>query len=234
MLVAEELNVVFQPIVALSDDSVFAQEALVRCTRPEWRYPPALFDEAAAWNCTGELGRMIREIAVPQVRGQRLFVNVHPGELDQSFLMHPDDPIFAHDNEIFLELTESLPLTDLARSSAALRELRERTGVQVAIDDLGSGYSNLRAITELEPAFVKLDRGLIHGISRNVRQQKMAGWLVRMCADLGARVVAEGVETEEDLAAVRDAGIDFAQGFLLGRPSAARTVSGVCPVVRAR
>ncbi|MBI5533581.1 MAG: EAL domain-containing protein [Deltaproteobacteria bacterium] len=226
---------VFQPIVELADDSVYAQEALVRCSWPEYEQPPVLFDDAAHWNCSGQLGRMIREIAVPMCPGQRLFVNVHPTELDESFLVHPDDPIFAHDHEVYVELTEAVPVADVDRCSAVLKELRARAGIKVAIDDFGAGYSNLRILADLQPDIVKLDRGMIQGISTNLRQQQLATWIVRLCHDLGARVVAEGVETRDDLMAVRDTGLSYAQGFFLGRPEALRSSSGVNRVpLRAR
>jgi EAL domain-containing protein (putative c-di-GMP-specific phosphodiesterase class I) len=230
LLATSDLDVVFQPIVELVDDSIYAQEALVRCSWPEYAEPPALFNDAAESNCTGQLGRMIREIAVPLCPGQRLFVNVHPGELDEGFLIHPDDPIFFHDHEVYVELTEAVPVADMDRCSVVLKELRRRAGIKLAIDDFGAGFSNLHILADLEPDVVKLDRGLIHGISANRRQQVLATWLVRLCHDLGARVVAEGIETRDDLMAVRDTGMSYAQGFFLGRPEALRSASGVSRV----
>lgn len=234
LIAADELRVVFQPIVELETDTVFGQEALVRGVRPELTAPVELFHQAHAWNCAAGLGRMVRSIAVPAATGQRLFVNVHPAELDEDLLLGSDDPILGHDAPVVMELTESLPIADLERSVWVIRELRRRAGIELAIDDLGAGYSNLKLIAELEPAFVKLDRGLVEGMARNPRQQKVASWLVRMCADLGARVVAEGVETSEDLAAVRDTGAGFAQGFLLGRPEPRQLGSAAGTPARAR
>ncbi len=89
----EDLRVVFQPIVLLSDGTPFAYEALVRCSHPELA-PPALLHQAHASGCVGRLGRMIREIAVPLGSGERLFLNVHAAELDSAWLVRLDDPLF--------------------------------------------------------------------------------------------------------------------------------------------
>ena len=218
-LEARDLHVVFQPIIDLADDSVFAHEALVRCSIPEYAHPTTLFDRAEAGNCTARLGRMIREKAMPLSAGERIFVNVHPSEVLESLLARADDPIFSHDAEVVLELTEALPIDDIKGCAAVLRQIREHAHIRLAIDDFGCGYSNLRVIADLEPEVVKLDRGLVHGMSKSHRQQLLARWLVQLCDQLGAVVVAEGIEEPDDLLAVRDAGIAYAQGFLLGRPA---------------
>lgn len=86
------------------------------------------------------------------------------------------------------------------------------------VDDLGAGYSNLKHIVDLEPKIVKLDRGLIAGCGRGTRQQRLVTSVVRLCDDLGAQVVAEGIETMDELRALRDTGIHFGQGYLFARP----------------
>jgi EAL domain-containing protein (putative c-di-GMP-specific phosphodiesterase class I) len=161
---------------------------------------------------------MIREIALPLVSGQALFVNVHPLELQEGWLVRPDDPIYLHDHDIFIEVTESVPLTHFDLCMNVLRELRARGGVYLVVDDLGAGYSNLKRIADLEPHVVKLDRGLILGIERSRRQQQLVTGVVRLCTDLGARVVAEGIETVDEFLALRDTGAHFGQGYLFARP----------------
>jgi EAL domain-containing protein (putative c-di-GMP-specific phosphodiesterase class I) len=99
-----------------------------------------------------------------------------------------------------------------------LREIRERGGVHLVVDDLGAGYSNLRRIADLEPAIVKLDRELVTNLNHNRRQRVLVQAVVRMCVDLGAKVVAEGLETWDEVRAARDCGCHFGQGFVLGRP----------------
>ena len=174
----EDLSAVFQPIVSLDTGELFAYEALVRCRIPNFT-PPVLFEHAAAMQATGRLGRMIREIAVPLCSGTPLFVNLHPTELEESWLVRPDDPVFSHDDDIYLEVTESAPMTHLALCMNVLREVCGRAGVHLVIDDLGAGYSNLNLIADLEPRVVKLDRKLVQDLDRKPRQQKVVEMVVR-------------------------------------------------------
>jgi len=218
MVSPDDLSVVFQPIVLLETGETFAYEALVRCQLSQYSPPPVLFEKALAVGCVGRLGRMIREIAVPLCADRPLFLNVHPQELNESWLIRPDDPILTHERDIYLEITESVPLTHFDLCLGVIQELRARGGIHLVVDDLGAGYSNLKTIADLEPRFVKLDRGLIAGIDQRPRQQQLVAGVVRMCEDLKADVVAEGIETVAEYDAVRDAGATYAQGFLFAHP----------------
>ena len=214
-----DLSVVFQPIVNLADGTLFAYEALVRCRREEFKNPLVLFERAVAIGCAGRLGRLIREIAVPLGAGMPLFLNIHPQELHEAWLVRPDDPVFVHDNVVFLEVTEAMPLTQHALCMDVLRDLRSRSNVELVVDDLGAGYSNLKHILDLEPKVVKLDRELIMNLDRSARQRQLVTSVVRLCGDLGATVVAEGIETDDEFAALRDTGAHYGQGFLFARPA---------------
>jgi EAL domain-containing protein (putative c-di-GMP-specific phosphodiesterase class I) len=214
-----DLSVVFQPIVGMSDGKLFAYEALVRCSVPELANPQVLFERAVAAGCAGRLGRMIREIAVPICAGKPLFLNVHPQELQEGWLVRPDDPIFMHDHTVYLEVTESVPLTHFALCMSVLDDVRSRGGVQLVVDDLGAGYSNLKRIADLQPKVVKLDRDLIAGLDHSTRQQQLVSGVVRLCNDLQAKVVAEGIETPDEFRAIRDTGAHYGQGYLFARPS---------------
>lgn len=218
MVAPEDLSVVFQPIVRLPGCQLFAYEALVRCRVPQYANPLVLFQQAVAAGCAGRMGRMIREIAVNVAGSMPLFVNVHPAELSESWLVRPDDPIYQHDDEVYLEVTESVPLTHFELCLHVLKEVRTRGGVHLVVDDLGAGYSNLKRIADLEPRVVKLDRDLIAGLDRSDRQQKMVSSVVRLCKQLDAVVVAEGVETVDEHFALVDTGADYGQGYLYARP----------------
>jgi EAL domain-containing protein (putative c-di-GMP-specific phosphodiesterase class I) len=215
----KDLSVVFQPIVDLDTGESFAIEALVRCSVPQYSSPPILFERAALIGCAGRLGRMIREIAVPLAARMPLFINIHPHELNEGWLVRPDDPLYVHDAPVYLEITESVPLTHFELVMSVLKEVKMRGDVKLVVDDLGAGYSNLKSIADLEPNIVKLDRGLISGIDRSSRQHQLVTSVVRLCRELRAKVVVEGVETVDELSALRDTGADFAQGFLFARPS---------------
>jgi EAL domain-containing protein (putative c-di-GMP-specific phosphodiesterase class I) len=214
-----DLSVVFQPIVNLADGKLFAHEALVRCGVRELQNPMVLFERAVEVGCAGRLGRMIREIAVPLSAGKPVFLNVHPQELHEAWIVRPDDPIFSHDHVVFLEVTESMPLTHHELCMNVLGELRSRANIELVVDDLGAGYSNLKRILDLEPKVVKLDRGLIIDLDKSPRQQRLVAGVVRLCTDLGATVVAEGIETDDEFSALRDTGAHYGQGYLFARPA---------------
>jgi EAL domain-containing protein (putative c-di-GMP-specific phosphodiesterase class I) len=212
---AEQISVVYQPILDLERGTVFSYEVLVRSQ--EFRSPPELFDAAVEGACAGALGRVIRRKAVEGCSDHPLFLNVHPNEFDEGWLVRPDDPVFHHEPEVFLEITESVPLSHFERCGAVLREVRGK-GVYLAVDDLGAGYSNLKYIADLAPEIVKLDRALVSNLAEDDRLRMLVKALVRLCEDLGARVVAEGIEQLDELHAARDAGVHFGQGYLIARP----------------
>jgi EAL domain-containing protein (putative c-di-GMP-specific phosphodiesterase class I) len=178
---SEDLSTVFQPIVRMDTGELFAYETLVRCGVPGFA-PITLFERAAVERSTGRLGRMIREIAVPLCGGTPVFFNLHPDELADRWLVRPDDPIFSHDHDIYLEITESVPLSHFDLCMSVLREVCARTGANLVIDDLGAGYSNLKLIADLEPKVVKLDRALVQDLHLRAWEWPIRPVTVAPCA----------------------------------------------------
>lgn len=218
-LVPEDLHVVFQPVVELRTGATFAYEALVRWKAARAATPDALFAHALEGGYVGRLGRMIRQRALAEAPGTPLFLNIHPQELQERWLVQPDDPICLHDAQVFLEITESAPLTHFDLCTNVLREVCARSGALLVVDDLGAGYSNFKRIAELEPHVVKLDRELIRNVDEHPRQHRLVAGVIALCGELGAKVVAEGIETEAELSAMIDAGAELGQGYFLGRPA---------------
>lgn len=214
-----DLDVVFQPIVDLSSGLTFAYEALTRCRWPEFKDPLKLFGQAQLERCCGSLGRKVREVAFARCTDAPLFVNLHPHELDEGWLVRPDDPLFFHDRPVYLEITESAAFSYFTLCVSVLKEICSRSGAFLVVDDFGAGHSNLKRIIELEPHIVKLDLALVRGIEASKRQQILVRQVVRLCEALGARVVAEGIETESELSAVIDTGAHYGQGYLFARPA---------------
>jgi EAL domain-containing protein (putative c-di-GMP-specific phosphodiesterase class I) len=209
-------GMVFQPIVDLKRPKIFAYEALVR---PQlYASPPALIADAAKQKRLGFVGRTLREASIAGCPDHPLFINIQPDELLEHFLVQPDDPIFKHSEDVYLELTEAVPLQRLDLVAQMLSEIQAR-GVHVVVDDLGSGYSNLRYLADLNPRVVKLDRELITGLRPGTRRFTLVRGLVELCNDLDAMVVAECIETPEELSAVIEAGCHLGQGYVLGRPA---------------
>jgi EAL domain-containing protein (putative c-di-GMP-specific phosphodiesterase class I) len=213
------LYVAFQPIVNFERREVFGYEALARCKSAIFKEPLALIKEALVTGCMGRLGRELRTMAVRSSPRAALFLNLHPSEFNEGWLVRPDDAMFFHDEPVYLEITESVPLSHYEHCHGVLKEIRGR-GISLAVDDLGAGYSNLKYIADLAPEVVKLDRQLIANLRRETRLQKLVAALVRLCDGLGAKVVAEGIETTEEMRAVIDTGAHYGQGFLFARPAA--------------
>jgi EAL domain-containing protein (putative c-di-GMP-specific phosphodiesterase class I) len=212
------MTIFFQPVVDLKDGSIYAYEALLRSKSPHFNNPVAMFDAAVKADCVGELGRLCRKIAVETCEEWPLFINIHPQEFDEAWLVQPDDPIFCHGRTVHLEITESVPLSHFALCNSVLKEIRGK-GLKLAIDDFGAGYSNVKYISDLSPEIVKIDRELVKGLELAGRGIDLVRQIVTMCKGMGAKVVAEGIETREELMAVKQAGVDFGQGYLLARPA---------------
>jgi EAL domain-containing protein (putative c-di-GMP-specific phosphodiesterase class I) len=218
VLDSRDVRVVYQPVVDLRTQKIFAYEALVRSKAAEFDSPISLFKAAVDHSCAGELGRMIREMAIESCQDHPLFLNIHPAELNERYLVQLDDPIFDHGKDVYLEITEGVPLSHFELCKSILSEVRGR-GIYLVVDDLGAGYSNLKYIADLEPRVVKLDRDLIAGLVKDTRLFKLVRGIVVLCEELDAMVVAEGIETVEELEAVKESGARFGQGYLLARPA---------------
>jgi len=210
--------IAFQPIVDVRTQKIFAYEALARTKSPAFDGPMQMFAAAVAETATGELGRLLRSVALDGCTTHPLFINIHPAELNERWVVQPDDPIFQHTEDVYLEITEAVPLSHFRLCSDMLNEVRGR-GVHLVVDDLGAGYSNLKYIADLHPRVVKLDRGLVAGLTKDSRLYKLVAAIVRLCTELDSRVVCEGIETETELDAVISAGTRYVQGYLLARPA---------------
>lgn len=116
-----------------------------------------------------------------------------------------------------LEITEHAHVEDYNCLLQAIEPLRAR-GVRLAVDDAGAGYSSLQHILQLQPDLIKLDIGLTRSIDLDPARRALASALVSFARETGSHIIAEGVETASELAALRSIGVDKAQGYFLGRP----------------
>ena len=213
------VKVVYQPVVDLQTHKIFAYEALARPTAPDFDGPLELFaaavERARAPASSGACSARCRSRAATT---HPLFLNIHPAELNERWLVQPDDPIFQHTEDVYLEITEGVPLSHFQLCQTILHEVRGR-GVHLVVDDLGAGYSNLKYIADLHPRVVKLDRELVAGLTRGLApvQARRA----RSSAVQGARRHRgrRGHRDRDELEAVIEAGARFGQGYLLARPA---------------
>jgi EAL domain-containing protein (putative c-di-GMP-specific phosphodiesterase class I) len=120
-----------------------------------------------------------------------------------------------------IEITESTAMTDIERTAPVLKKMAEM-GIRISIDDFGTGYSSLNHLKKLPIKKIKIDRSFIKDIATDADDRAIIGAVTSMAHKMGIRAVAEGVETEEQLEFVREAGCDEAQGYLFSRPLTAR------------
>jgi len=146
-------------------------------------------------------------------------VNLHPSDLGDPALLADRALLEAHGGNVVLEVTERETLDHLPDPRSLVAALR-KLGCRVAVDDLGAGYAGLTSFAQLEPDIVKIDMSLVRGVDRDRRQAHILGRIVQLCHDLGVQVVAEGVETVEELEELLRLGCDLFQGFLLAQPAA--------------
>jgi EAL domain-containing protein (putative c-di-GMP-specific phosphodiesterase class I) len=223
------LSMVFQPIVDLVTDEVAAVEALARFDVSPYRPPDVWFYEAHEHSLGVELELLAITRALAQLPmlpdGVALTINAGPDAVMCSQFV--DAFLDVPGRDVILELTEHTLVDDYPALIAALYELRRR-GTRLSIDDTGSGYSGLAHILKLAPDFIKLDSYLVSGIDVDPVRRALAASLVTFAADTGARIVAEGVETKDELEVVRRLGVRYAQGHYLGHPSALDALAN-CP-----
>lgn len=217
-LASGDFYIAYQPVVDLRNFRVFGYEGLARSRATDYPSPREILAGAIEESAMGELGRALRQVAVDNCPDLPLFLNIHPAEFDEAWLVRPDDPMTGHLNDVYLEVTETVPIEYYRFCHSVLREIRGK-GIGLAVDDLGAGYSNLKYIADLAPDIVKLDRQLIAGLGANGRLHALVTSIVRLCRELGARVVAEGIETADEFEAVMRTGAHYGQGFFLGRPA---------------
>jgi EAL domain-containing protein (putative c-di-GMP-specific phosphodiesterase class I) len=218
----ENLFMVFQPIIE-STGGIFGYEALVRSTGPKLTNPGLLFEAAEELERVQELGRRVRRLVAERMpsapRAANVFVNLHPPDLDDEELYSRFSPLARVAHRIVLEITERTALSSVRELSKKLETLRQM-GYRIAVDDLGAGYAGLASFSELKPEIVKLDMSLIRGLDKCFRKRAIVRSILAVCTrDLDTRVVCEGVETREELAALAELGVDLLQGYLFARPA---------------
>jgi EAL domain-containing protein (putative c-di-GMP-specific phosphodiesterase class I) len=209
---------VFQPVFELQGGDRVAVEALARFPGPPVQSPSLWFDRA-------EQLRLLVELELACVRsaldclgelpdGVRLSINVSPRTAVTTELARLVAPV---GDRIIVELTEHAPVEDYAPLKESVERLR-RSGVRIAVDDVGAGFASLRHVVRLAPDIVKLDLSLTRDIAIDSTARALASALVTFCKRIGATVVAEGIESQAVLTLLRGLGVRQGQGYFLGRP----------------
>ncbi|MEM6732205.1 MAG: EAL domain-containing protein, partial [Myxococcota bacterium] len=225
ILVNDRLSILFQPIVDLGGNHVCGYEALARGPiETPVQAPRDLFNLARSANLLGELWMscidrtILRADACPSDRS--LFINVTPSLLHddyiQSCLARAEEVGMGADRFV-LELSEQIAVRNYEMLRKKLEGPRER-GVRIAIDDLGTGYSNLNQIMRLQPDFLKIDMSLVRDVHADKAKQALIESLTRVAESLGSTVIAEGIEHREERDTLAELGVELAQGFFYAQP----------------
>ncbi|MBV8195498.1 MAG: EAL domain-containing protein [Candidatus Dormibacteraeota bacterium] len=218
------LTIVWQPIVYLRHHEVRGVEALSRFHAPPNRSPDLWFEEAASVGLRTELElRAVRDAlscldVIPV--DQFLSLNVSPTTLVSDGFAATLSSIDG--SRLIIEVTEHAAVDDYEQLTDVLRDLRT-LGLRLAIDDAGAGFASFSHIVRLRPDFIKLDRFLTQNVEEDPVKRSLASALNRFAADIGAPLIAEGVETPAQLRVMESLGVDYAQGYLLGRPQPLQT-----------
>ena len=211
--------VAFQPIVAWPGARVFGCEALVRTRHRRLGRARDLLRAASLLGRMRDVGRAVRALAFAAAsrlpESVLLFLNLHADDLEDPQLDHAEH---AHlRRRVVLELHEEARLEDRADLRRRLRELR-RLGYRLALDDMGGGGRGTPSVALLRPDVVKVDASLVRGVERDGARREAVGRIHRVCAENGAALVCEGVESAAERDALWCAGCVLFQGYLFGRP----------------
>ncbi len=222
---------VFQPIVKLDDGAVYAHEALIRGPQGTALHTPDALLRAAAEEGLGYtfetacVNATLRSWGRMQTAG-RLFVNVSAEALITAYDRRGQQGLleWIHDFHVtprmlVLEITEHQRVDNMDRLAEVVQEIRA-AGIALALDDFGDGRSSLRLWSQIKPEVVKIDKYFTRNISAHGDKLKTIQALQHIATIFGTALVAEGIETAEDLRVLRDVGIEYGQGYFLGRPEA--------------
>ncbi|MBM3929245.1 MAG: EAL domain-containing protein, partial [Sphingomonadales bacterium] len=223
-----ELKLVYQPIVASGAMKVTGFEALLRWHSPEYgMISPAMFIPIAEEsNLIHELGDWVLETALEAVKAwpdQYVSVNFSPRQFRrQNFVGRVIERVQrsgVSPTRVQIEITETAIFDDAERAAETLYRLRQM-GFRIALDDFGTGYSSLYNIRKFALDCLKIDRSFIDGLGRERESSAIVQSVIHLGRALGMEVVAEGVETEAQVQALRVAGCSHLQGYFLARPMA--------------
>lgn len=244
MLMNKQFVSHFQPIVSIQDTSeIFGYESLLRGLDEQGNMmPPApIFEAASESGLLPQLDQVARLSTIAQAAQhqikEHIFINFAPTALyDPSFCLRSTveaiDQAKIDHNRVVFEVVESDDPQDLAHLRSVLQYYRD-AGFLIALDDLGSGYSSLNLLHQIRPDFIKLDMDLIRDVHQDMYKASITEKLLEIAQRLDIGTVAEGIECIEELDWLRERGANFAQGYLIARPSAvpARTTPHFEPSV---
>jgi EAL domain-containing protein (putative c-di-GMP-specific phosphodiesterase class I) len=223
------LHTVYQPVVDLALKRIIGYEALTRPSSDAFTGPDQLFKAAYENDAVWKLERLCRERAIRGVASLDpdclLFLNMEPDSIYDPTLRSDATigllrEVNLEPTQVVLEITEHAAVQDHAAFRQMLSYFQFH-GFRLAVDDVGSGYSGLKSIAELRPDFIKIDMALVRDVHLHPIKQDLMATIVRFSDRSGTTLIAEGVESFEELGCLQRLGVRFAQGYLFARPGPA-------------
>ena len=228
IILKEDVRTLFQPVLNLETRETLGFEALSRGPQgTEFESPYMLFDIATESDLVFELDRLCRRNAITSAgrldKGQKLFVNLLPTTIRDPEFQGQKMLEFLEANKlspssIVLEITERLAIENYDLFLEAIKTFTD-LGFQVAIDDMGAGCSGLEKIVHMKPDYLKFDLMMVRDIDTSFVKREMLKAIHSLANNVGAAVIAEGIERVEELETLIDLGIPYGQGFLFARPT---------------
>ena len=242
IIARRQLSALLQPIIHMGSGEIMGYEGLIRGPSDSPLHAPMnLFKVARANGLTVQTEHLCRRVVLERFAELdlpgKLFLNVSPECLLQGDARHGATMDFIHrvginPERVIIELTENQPTYDYELMREAVLHYRNM-GFQIAIDDLGEGFSSLRLWSELRPEYVKIDMHFIQGINHDPVKLQFVRSIQEIAEKSDTLVIAEGIETQAELLVLRDLGVGFGQGYHLGRPHANPATALPAEVVKA-
>ena len=231
LVLAEDIAILYEPIVNLTTREVLGHEALVRGPwKSDFHSPDKLFRLAEETGLTFELDCLCRRTALRGARGleagRKLFLNCLPTAIhDPAFrgeaLRETLEDLRLRPEDLVFEISERESIENFSIFREA-RDHYKELGFQIALDDTGVAYGSLEAVMELAPDFIKVDMSFVRGIDTDPTRQELLRALHAVAGKQGGQIIAEGIESTEELETLQGLGIPYGQGYLFGRAAPLR------------
>ena len=215
----------FQPIIEVKTARIYGYEALMRADVAQPLSPMDVLRYAEYYGRLYDVEKATFTNVINTMKknsgkltgGKKIFINSIPGHLlKEEELTVLEEYVSGHPDSIVVELTEHSEVSD--ESLRIMKKTYEKMGIKTAVDDYGTGYSNVSNLLRYEPDYVKIDRALLANIEESPQKQHFVRDIIEFSHDNGIKALAEGVETEDELRVVIQLGADLVQGYFTARP----------------
>ena len=227
IIIENQIKTVFQPIVNMNTLEIIGHEALSRGPKgSEFENPLMLFTFASECGLSFELDRLCRKKAFETIRtiktDKKIFVNtltmtIHDPEFRGTYLKELLEDLKMKPENVIFEISEKLAIDNYDMFRTALKDYTD-IGIVHASDDIGTGHSDLERIMELKPGYMKIDMSFVKGIDQSYIKQEIVKAMVQLANNINSIIIAEGIETREEMEKLKEIGVVFAQGYFFAIP----------------